>query len=325
MTAGRSALIVNTRSRQGGRAFFRSLDLLHELGVGVEVTYPLRDPARLVEATASALSQGCGLLILGGGDGSVSAVVNLLAGSHVTLGLLPLGTANDFARTLKIPFELEQACATIARGKVVDVDLGMAGENYYVNVASMGLGAEVVRAVSPHLKRTIGPAAYPAAAARAFLRARPFDATLSFPARDHPTVTLHRLVQLAAGNGRFYGGGMVVAPEAGIDDRCLDLYAVEARSRLSLLRLIPRLRSGELVHSRGVHHYRTALVHIETTPALPVNLDGEVVAHTPETFRVAPNALRVLVPESSDAARDDGAPVGTDVLSDRAQDGGQVD
>jgi diacylglycerol kinase (ATP) len=93
------------------------------------------------------------------------------------LGLLPLGTAKDFARTLMIPADLERACETGTQGKVVDVDLGLTGEDYYVNVASVGLGAEVTQALSSQMKRAAGALAYPLAAIKAFFSHKPFSAT----------------------------------------------------------------------------------------------------------------------------------------------------
>src|SRR5215218_9882639 len=199
---GPAALIVNTRSRTGERAFFQALDHLQELHVPVGVTYAVRDPARLPETVRETLDEGYGFLILGGGDGTVSSVVDFLADRDTLLGLLPLGTANDFARTLDIPDDIEGACETIANGKVVDVDLGLAGDNFYVNVASVGLGVEVTRSLSPQLKRHIGPLAYPAAAIKAFFKHEPFTARLSFPDGDHEPVGYGRLLQVAVGNGR---------------------------------------------------------------------------------------------------------------------------
>lgn len=304
----RAALIVNTRSRSGERAFFRALDRLGELGVPLGVTYALRDPARLPETVREVLSaeRGYDLVILGGGDGSVSSVVDDLAYSDAVLGLLPLGTANDFARTLEIPFDIDRACETVARGKVVDVDLGLAGRNYYVNLASVGLGAEVTRALSPRLKRRAGPVAYPVAAVRAFLKHEPFSARLTFPGGDHEPVELDRLLQVGVGNGRFYGGGMIVASDSGIDDRSLDVYAITMGRNRDLVGVVRYLKSGDFIHSANVVHYRTSRVRLETEPALPINVDGEVVAETPQDFSVTHNALQVIVPQESAAARRDG-------------------
>jgi len=300
-----AALIVNARSRTGEKAFDKASKLLSSLGVAIGASYALSDPARLPETVREAVLEGHDPIILGGGDGSVSSTVDFLAHHHATLGLLPLGTANDFARTLYIPSNLEQACQAIAHGKVVDVDLGLAGDNFYVNVASVGLGVEVTRSLSPQLKKRIGPLAYPVAAIKAFFKHKPFAARLNFPNGDHEPVQYDRLLQVAVGNGRFYGGGMVVAPGSGIDDRSLDIYAIRLGRRRDLLGVVRYLKSGDFVKSEGVEHFRTQRVRLETEPELPVNVDGELVARTPEQFSVASNALRVLVPETSTAARRD--------------------
>ena len=309
LTSRRAALIVNTRSRSGERTFFEALDRLQEMGVPLGATYAIRDPVRLPETVREVLDDGSGyrLLILGGGDGSVSSVVDFLADHEVILGLLPLGTANDFARTLGIPSDIDGACDAIANGKVVDVDLGLAGENYYVNVASVGLGVETTRALSPWLKRSAGALAYPVAAVKAFLNHEPFSARLTFPDGDHDTVEYERLLQVAVGNGRFYGGGMVVSPESGIDDRRLDVYAIELGRHRDLFGVARYLKSRDFIRSESVGHYRTSRVLLETEPELPLNIDGEVVAKTPQLFSVAQNALKVLVPRESTSARHDPA------------------
>jgi diacylglycerol kinase (ATP) len=302
----RAALIVNTRSRTGERAFFRAIDLLQELGVPLGVTYAIRDPARLSETVREVLDDGYRLMILGGGDGSVSSVVDFLAGRDTVLGLLPLGTANDFARTLEIPEDVEEACQAIAGGKIVDVDLGLAGDNFYVNVASVGLSVGTTRALSPWLKKSTGPLAYPLAAMKAFFKHEPFSARLVFPDEDNDPVEYDRLLQIAVGNGRFYGGGMVVAPESGIDDRTLDIYAIELGRSRDLFGLARYIKSGDFINVEGVHHFRTSRVRLETDPELQVNIDGEVVTHTPQDFSVARNALDVMVPQDSSVARRDG-------------------
>ena len=302
---GPAALIVNTRSRTGERAFFQALDHLQEMHVPLGVTYPIRNPERLPEAVQEVLGDGYEFLILGGGDGTVSSVVDFLADRGTLLGLLPLGTANDFARTLDIPEDIEEACKLIANGKVVDIDLGLAGDNFYVNVASVGLSVEATRALSPWLKKSTGPLAYPVAAIRAFLKHEPFSARLTFPEGDHEPVEYDRLLQVAVGNGRFYGGGMIVALESGIDDKTLDIYAIDLGRRRDLIGAVRYLKSGDFIKTDGVHNFRTPRVRLETDPDLPVNIDGEVVTRTPQDFSVAQNVLNVLVPQDSTAARQD--------------------
>lgn len=314
----RAALIVNTRSRSGERAYSEALDRLQDLGVSLGATYALSDPARLPETVREVLGEGLDegssrnsgrsydTLILGGGDGSISSVVDFLAHHRAVLGLLPLGTANDFARTLGIPSNVAAACEAIVHGKVVDVDLGLIGGNYYVNLASVGLSVGVTQALTPRLKRTAGALAYPLAAIKSFLRHKPFSARLVFPDGDHEAVEIERLLQVGIGNGRFYGGGLIVAPDSSMDDRSLDVYTIEIPRHRDLIGTVRYLKSGDFITSKTVKHYRTSQVVLETDPELAVNVDGELVAHTPQSFSLSPNALKVLVPQESSSARRDG-------------------
>ena len=302
MDMKRATLVVNALSRSGEQDFSEASELLRSLGVPIEEGYALRDPSRLPETVRRAVSEGADLVVVGGGDGSVSSVVDFLVESETVLGLLPLGTANDFARTLGIPSDVQSACKTIAHGAVVDVDLGLAGEDYFVNVASVGLGVEVTEALSPRLKKRAGALAYPVAATKAFFSHRPFSATLTFPNGDHPPASFERLLQVAVGNGRFYGGGLAVAPGAAIDDRSLDVYAIELGRPRDMVGVMRYLRSGEFIHQEGVHYYATGAVRVETDPPLPINIDGEIVDRPPETFSLAAGALNVLVPERSEIA-----------------------
>ena len=300
---GNAALIVNSHSRAAWSATAVALDYLRLLDVPVNTTLVLEEPARLPETVREAIVDGHDLIVLGGGDGSVSSVAGILAKSDAVLGLLPLGTANDFARTIGIPLELERACRTVAHGVVSGVDLGRAGGNYFVNVASMGLGSAVAEALSPRLKHTVGSLAYPVAAVRAYMDRQPFEAGFVFPDDDHESVAIGGLVHVAVGNGRYYGGGMIVAPGSGIDDQTLDVYAIEASDLSNLTRIVWGLRNGSFVEDECIHHWRTRRVWVVTEPRLPVNLDGELISRTPRHFSVAPDAMDILVPRASAGPR----------------------
>ena len=304
-TPATAALIVNTASRRGAGAYETAHRLLLERGVPITDAFGVTDPARLRETVEQAVGNGHRLIVVGGGDGTVSSVVDALAGTGVTLGLLPLGTANDLARTLEVPLDLVAACATVADGKVVDIDVGRIGGTAFLNVASLGLAVEVARAMSPVLKRRLGPLAYPLAAVPAYRRHHPFTADLTFPAGDHEPVRLDRLLQLAVGNGRFYGGGNAVSHVAGIDDHSLDLYAIphgRLREHVNTARFF---RSGTFVEHPEVLHLRTRAVEVATDHPMAVNVDGEIIATTPVSFSVSANALDVIVPQGSTAARQD--------------------
>ena len=296
------ALVVNAASRTGAAAFESARGLLRDLRVPLGECYQVTDSVRLPEVIAE-VADTHDLVVVGGGDGTLSTAVDHLAHRGVTLGVLPLGTANDFARTLQIPSDLAAACATIAHGKVVDIDLGRVGDNYFVNVASVGLSVGVTRALTPMLKRRLGPLAYPVAALRAYRAHEPFTAWLEFPDGDHTSQALDDLLQVAIGNGRHYGGGNLMSPTAGIDDDTLDVYAIRKgrlRDHVSIARL---LRDGTFVEHDNVLHLTTRTLRLRTDPEQPVNVDGEVVTATPQLFGVERNAIMVVVPQDSSAAR----------------------
>jgi diacylglycerol kinase (ATP) len=268
------------------------------------VVHPAHGGAELVTALGAAMVEQPDLLVVGGGDGTIGCAAGLVAHTDTTLGVLPLGTANDFARTLEIPTALTGAVDTLVNGKVVDVDLGRVDGRAYLNVASLGLSVAVAGRLTPGLKRRLGRFAYPVATLAAYRGHRPFAARIELD--DGTVLELEDLMQVAVGNGRHYGGGLTVSPGASIDDHVLDVYAVtqgRLREHVSIARL---LRTGHLVEHERVHHLTARRLWLVTDEPLDVNLDGEVAATTPATFEVDRNALHVVVPAQSRAARMDG-------------------
>jgi len=291
-----TALVVNTASRSGAEAYDLARRRFAERGLDLVRARSVEDPRELPAAVDAVIEAGAGVVVLGGGDGTVSGVAARLARSGVTLGLLPTGTANDLARTLGLPLDVEAACDVVVDGSATAVDLGVVGDDAFVNVASVGLAARVTEALSPGLKRRLGPLAYPVAAVRAYLRHTPFRARIEFPDGDHPDTELGDLLQVAVANGRYYGGGNVAAPEAGIDDHLLDVYAIPRGTALHRLQVARHFASGRFTRRDKVLHVRTRAVRVITDPALPINVDGELAGGTPETFGVRRGALSVLLP-----------------------------
>ena len=299
-------LVVNTAARRGAGAYEQAVGELKRLGVPLSTAHAVTSGAELARRLDELIDEGHDLVVVGGGDGSVGCAAARVAGTPTTLGILPLGTANDLARTLDLPADLRSACAVLADGKVVDIDLGRANGEAFVNVASVGLSVGVTRALSPRLKRWLGPLAYPVATLRAYRRHQPFSARLEFPDGDQETVELTDLLQVAVGNGRHFGGGAAVSPTAGIDDHLLDVLAI-VRGRLhehvSIARL---LRDGRLIEHDRVVHLTTRRLRLVTDPVSEVNHDGEISGSTPTLFEVQRNAVRVVVPQEATSATLDG-------------------
>jgi diacylglycerol kinase family enzyme len=176
---GRTVLVVNTRSRKGRRHYQGLPARLATAGVPVQATFPIDDPTRLHHTLTDALALAPDLLVFGGGDGSLTAAAGRLAHCDTALGVLPLGTTNNFARSLGLPLDLPGAIATLAAGKVADVDLARAGGDLFANMASIGLSVQVAQAASVPLKRLLGRGAYTLTALRHLPAHQPFKVTLT--------------------------------------------------------------------------------------------------------------------------------------------------
>jgi len=300
------ALVINAGARLAAAGPEPVVDKLQKAGLPISAVHLVRSGADLASTLDRVAADGHDLVVVGGGDGTVSFAAGFFAGTGTVLGVLPLGTANDLARTLEIPANLDAACVALADGKVVDIDLGRANGQPFLNVASVGLSVGVTESLSPRLKRRLGPLAYGVAAVRAYARHKHFRARLEFPEGDHEPLKLENMLQVAVGNGRHYGGGNAVSPTAGIDDHTLDIYAIPGAPLREHVRIARLLKDGSFVERDGVYHMTTQRVRLVTEPAMPVNLDGEIATATPVDFTIDRNAVHVMVPQNSTAARLDG-------------------
>lgn len=245
----------------------------------------------------SAIHQHAGsadLIIIGGGDGTLNRSVEAVLQSGLPLGILPMGTANDLARTLGISPTIEEACAVIAAGRTHRIDLGRVNGKHFFNVASIGMSVEIARCLTRDVKRRWGVLGYCIAALDQYRAARSFSADIEV---DGGRFRL-RSIQLSVGNGRFYGGGMTVAEGAMIDDGLLDLYSLQPSGLFRLLTLMPAFRAGRHASLDEVHNLRARRIEVRTKRPMPVNTDGELTTETPALFEIMPRALEVFVPQT---------------------------
>lgn len=301
---GRAALLINARSRLGRRAGATVSEALRRHGLELDYVARVRSPSKLRDAVETILGRGVDRLIVGGGDGTLGTVAARLSLSPVWLGVIPLGTANDFARTLGIPTDLSRAAEIAAGPHTRPIDLARANGEYFLNVASVGLSVATAALMSHRLKRWLGPAAYAVAGALAFARHPTFTARLDTPGGSSSQLYVHQVV---VGNGRFYGGGVLVSRGSTLDDGTLAVYTLGARGRWGLLRTIALLKMRVPLNSPGDVYLQTPEVYVTTHPdGLPVNLDGEIRTRTPVRFSVVPGALRVLAPAEPPGASTQG-------------------
>lgn len=284
------ALVLIKPSSRDDAAVDTALEQLSAFGVTVmnPRSERLADWPMLIETYAARTD----CVVVGGGDGSLNLVLDSVMRHGLALGVLPLGTANDFARTLGYPDDAIGACRIIAEGVDHNVDVGQVNNVYFLNVASIGLAARAHRYRSEKAKRWFGTLGYARNAYAAFRDTRPFRAWVSCEGQRRE---LHSM-QLAVGNGRYFGGGLAVSEDSALDDGKLDLFSLEPQSLGALLRLLPALRRGPDTSTRRGHLMQGQWFDIDTARRRSINTDGEVLTYTPATFRVLPQALTVRVP-----------------------------
>lgn len=302
-TPSRSALLLtNKSSGSAERDLGPAIERLEQGGISVKVVVPesVEDLCRLIRESDETI------VILGGGDGTLNAAAPELRRLQRPFGLLPMGTANDLARTLEISFDLVEAAAVIAEGTTRRIDLGLIDGTPFFNVASLGLSAEVVREHESEgaRKRLLGVLNYPLSAWAAFRRHRPFKAELIIDGEPLRC----RCMQIAVGNGRHYGGGMTVDERAEIDDGWLKVYYLRPTGLMAMLWMLPALRFGWLRRTSEAEVRWARRVEIRTRRPRPLDVDGELNGSTPVVIEIDPGAVEVFAPPRS-SQREQGAPV----------------
>ncbi|MCJ2087352.1 lipid kinase [Methylobacterium sp. E-005] len=285
----RALLICNAKARNGGLDLDEVRRILRAGGIEPVEPPPEADCRDAIHQHAGAVD----LVILGGGDGTMNFAAPALVETGLPLAILPLGTANDLARSLNLPLDPLEAARFIPTGQARPVDLGWVNGHYYFNVASIGFSAELAGELTADSKKMFGVLGYAVAAIRVLRRVRPFTVTIE---RDG-VVEKVTTIQVSVGNGRHYGGGMTVAESAAVDDGKLDFYSLEINHWWRLIALLPALRRGTHGRAADVRAFHAQEIRISTRRPRPVNTDGELTTHTPAHFKVFPKILQVFAPE----------------------------
>ena len=285
----RAALIVNTKSRKGQAAFRDACRLLGAAGIELVIRKAVKDPAHLPDEVRKAVVAGVPMVIVGGGDGSISSSIDHVVGKDIVFALLPLGTANSFARTLGIPLNVEGAVRAITTGRVKRIDLGMIGTDYFANCAAIGLSPLIAKSVPHGLKKWLGRPGYLAWAALQMARFKPFRLAI----RHRGEVETLDALEVRIANGRFHRGTELVDTE--VDDGEIVIQAIAGRLRLKLLWSWGLGLIGPDQVRGTVREFRGREFGIATDPPLPISIDGEVLATTPVVARLARRVALVAI------------------------------
>jgi diacylglycerol kinase (ATP) len=292
----KTRVICNPASSGGGY----DPEVLHRELEGYELEWITTES--FGDATEAAREWRDGLLIVVGGDGTVSEVVNGLGRAEfpggVTLGILPAGTGNDLAATLAIPEDPAEAVAVLRHNRVRTLDVVRvrsegSGEQFFINVATGGMGAEVTGAADGEMKNRWGKLSYLRASLEVAREYEAKEVTLTLDGTERKL----RAVNLAIGNCRYAGSGWLAAPRANPEDGLLDLVVIEDVGVQEVLKLAPTvLAASDYLDKEGVFFARAKEVRVETTPgSLEFTVDGEVIGDEPAVFAVIPRALKVIV------------------------------
>jgi YegS/Rv2252/BmrU family lipid kinase len=286
-----AVLVVNAHSRRGRALFREASDKLREAGIELTSAFALRDPSLLVPTVKEAVRGGAPMVIVGGGDGSLSATVDEVIDRDCVFALLPLGTANSFARTLGIPLDLDGAIATIATGRRRRIDLGMIDDDHFANCAAMGLSPMIGEGVPHNLKRYLGRVGYLIWAIWCLIRFHAFRLTVRGEGIDETLWATE--VRIANGG---HHGGVELIESAEVDSGQIIVQAVVGRRASSLVWDWFAKYWNLPGRHRTTREFHGARLTIETRPRQRISIDGEVLARTPVVAQVAERAIEVVVP-----------------------------
>lgn len=285
----RKALLILHGKQAGNDEVRAAVGQLRERGwtLDVRLTWEGGDAQRLV---GEALAAGYGQLVAGGGDGTLRDVAEAmgLAATQASLALLPLGTANDFARAAGVPLE-PQAALDLLEVPARPIDLGRVGDQLFLNMATGGFGSQVTANTSEDLKKVLGAAAYLFTGLSRFSELQAASVELQGPGFHWQG----ELLALGIGNGRQAGGGHVLCPEATVDDGLLDIGILPAPQEVA--GALRDLLAGDGLFVRA----RLPWVEIKGAQGLDMNLDGEPLQAASLRFEAMPQALRVHLPVDS--------------------------
>lgn len=284
-------LVVNSMSRRGQAAFDEARAKLEMAGVELIDCHAVTNPEEMDQVVADAVGRAP-MVVLGGGDGSLSSNVDHFVGQHTVFAVLPLGTANSFARTLCLPLDVDGAIDVIANGQRKRIDLGIIDGDYFANAAALGLSPMIADTVPHALKKYLGMIGYLLWAVRVAFKFRPF--------RIRITLDDGRLVKCWATEARIFNGthhgGVELTENQQLDSGVMVIQAVTGKSLFGLawswFATLFKLRHRELTTTE----WRGKKLLLEARPSQKISVDGEISAKTPVTVEVARGAIEVAAP-----------------------------
>ncbi len=288
-------LLVNGNSRTGQEVFGAAITALREAGIDVKEAVLAKDREETHQRLKQEIARGARLVIVGGGDGTLSTCAETLAGSEVAMGVLPLGTGNTFARSIGIPVEMQGAIQNIVDGRIETVDVGKCNGQVFLNSVSLGLSAEIAGALTGQVKKKFGLLAWPIIGGKILARHRPMKLRILSKERSF-TVKTH---QLMIANGRYVAGPIKASEQASLQDHELTVFALGGSSKFALFKAVWHWLRHTHKEAEAVPFFETRELRVESLGRrVKANVDGEINEHTPLDISIWPRALKVVVPQN---------------------------
>ncbi|KAB7647659.1 diacylglycerol/lipid kinase family protein [Polymorphobacter fuscus] len=297
LAARRIAVIVNGKSRRGRELFRAACEGLEAEGFTLTAAHALRNPRLLGTTLDRVIAEGCDVIAVGGGDGTLAMAAGKLAGKPILMAVLPFGTANSFARTLGIAPEVGPAVAVIADGDVARADVVAVGDTHFINSATIGVPARIAEDIPPGLKRWFGRVGYLLYGCWKFLTLKSFEARIAI---DGQADVVEQVLEIRVGNGAFVGGLRVI-DGADPESRDVVIQLVRGRYAAALAGVWAASLAGWRPARSRVRELRAQAFTLSCTPEQPLSVDGETGTCTPVTFTVEAGALHIIVPKGSNA------------------------
>lgn len=286
----RASLLINLDSRQSKKAYQEVFEACQDNGIEIITRYEMGKGIDLQELVKTILRAQPALLVVAAGDGTVSRVLGYLAGSPIEVGIVPLGTTNNFARSLNIPLAVADAVETIAQCRASPIDLGKIGQRYFTNVVGVGMSARVAEIVRDAQKRHWGRLAYAFVGLRCLLQHKPFMVTVTD--KDSELELYFETHQVIVANGRYHAGQAIVE-DARVDNHELIVFPIGGRGRISFVLQMVKFYVGSRKSARHASYLVARDINIYTSAPQPIEVDGEEYHVSPLHLRVAAGAVRV--------------------------------
>lgn len=253
---------------------------------------PTSGPGDGCRLARQAATEGYDLVVAAGGDGTINEVVNGLAGSQTALATLPLGTMNVWARELGLPLQPRAAAQTLCTWSPRPIDLGRAGDRYFLLMAGIGFDAAITANIRPDEKRRLGALAYVVRGIEEVMRIRGTRAQIWLDGRQIKA----RVLMIVIGNSQLYGGLVKITHRASIDDGLLDVCVIKGDNGINAIGHLIAILRRRFSLNPDIAYYRAHTIEVVTRPPLPVQVDGDPIGTTPLRFTVVPSALQALLP-----------------------------